>query len=286
MVAKKEGDVETFATSDETASIPEIVERLTILGVSDQEARVYVHLCRMGICKASDVATTLRLQRTETYRTLQALVERGFASATLGRPAKYEARQPDRLFGELIREKVAETRSLLQAQSRLVPKLMTLMEGGGDEVSPNAFKVIQGRQEAYRTMDRMIRDATEGLEILTTHPGAISMLDAIGVWDLAIQRAADGVKVRILIGPSPRLADRAAMFRDKANMEVRLLDTEEVMRFVVVDGRELLQFVVSDVSAKLTSDQDVSVWTTAQSFARTQRMLFGFAWDRADKLPG
>ncbi len=260
----------------------EVVERLVTLGLTPEEARVYVHLCRVGPSKASDVSTPLRLQRTETYRTLQSLVDRGFVNASLGRPTIYEACAPDRLFGELIRDKVAQTRNLLQAQARVVPMLLAIAAEESAAATPNSFKMVQGRKEAYRTMDRMLRDAKSEIALFATHDVDFQIMDAVGAWDLMLHRAREGsVPVRAILASNLRVD---AMLKDldaSDALSVRHVDAADPVRFLIVDRRELLMFVVHDRSSRLSSEHDVALWTSARDFVRTQHVLFELAWDAA-----
>ena len=53
------------------------------------------------------------------------------------------------------------------------------------------------------------------------------------------------------------------------------------MRFVIVDERELVMWVVNDPSTRLLAEEDVAVWTTAPDFVATQSWLFERAWRAA-----
>lgn len=70
------------------------------------------------------------------------------------------------------------------------------------------------------------------------------------------------------------------------NFAFRTLDLGEVVRFVIVDERELQMAVVSDASSRLTADADVFVWTDATDFVRTQLLLFDRLWPEAQEIAG
>lgn len=257
--------------------VQEIVERLTVLGLDRDEAAVYVHLSMMGASKASDVAAALKMHRTETYRTLQNLVQRGFASSTLSRPARFEAAPPEKLFDEILAAQKARSENIQRAQVDIAPALSTLRGQSGGGASKNTFKVLQGRREIYAVMERMLRDAQRSVKALSTHEGAVAMADMAGLLDLARQRAAQGVDLRVLLKTTPQ--SRAKLLQGEGpGPAYRHVDTDRVMRFVVADDATLLLWVVSDPSQRLTSEEDVAIWTDATDFVGTQSVLFDAAW--------
>ncbi len=94
----------------ESMKVQDIVDRLVDLGLDATEAQVFVHLCRMGPSKASAVATAAKIHRTDAYRTLHRLVQRGFVIASLERPVRFEAADPDRVFETMLAAQKARVR--------------------------------------------------------------------------------------------------------------------------------------------------------------------------------
>lgn len=261
--------------------VHDIIDRLTVLGLDQDEAAVYVHLSMMGPSKASDVAAAVKLHRTEAYRTLQNLVQRGFASATLSRPAKFEAAPPERVFDDILAQQRSKAESIARAQGEIADALTTLRTTQEPGASRNTFKVLQGRREIYGVLERMLREAQEEVLVLTTHDAAVSMADTAGLLDLAVKRAGEGVRLSALVKATPAAKPRLDQLAATPNISIRHVASDRIMRFVVVDGKELLVWVVSDPSPRLSSEEDVAIWTDAAGFVGTQQELFAAAWERA-----
>jgi sugar-specific transcriptional regulator TrmB len=261
--------------------VHDIIDRLTVLGLDQDEAAVYVHLSMMGPSKASDVAAAVKLHRTEAYRTLQNLVQRGFASATLSRPAKFEAAPPERLFEDILAQQRAKAETIARAQGEIAGALTTLRTTQEPSASRNTFKVLQGRREIYSVLERMLRDAQQEALLLSTHEAGLSMADTAGLLDLAVQRARDGVRVDVVTRGTPASRPRLAQLAGTPNLALRDLDADRIMRFAVVDGKELLVWVVSDPSPRMSSEEDVAIWTDASGFVGTQQALFRAVWEQA-----
>lgn len=264
--------------------VQDIIDRLNVLGLDPDEAAVYVHLSIMGPSKASDVAAALKMHRTETYRTLQNLVQRGFATATLSRPAKFEAAAPERVFQDILAAQQARQESIQRAQSEISDALSSLRGGQGAPLTKNTFKVLQGRREIYAVAERMLREGRGEVKAVSTHPGAFAMADMAGLVDLAEQRAREGVRVRAVLRADPAHRQRLLGLQQEPGLQVRHVEEPRVVRFIVADDRELLVWVVSDPSTRLAAAQDVAIWTDAADFVGTQSALFESLWREAARL--
>jgi sugar-specific transcriptional regulator TrmB len=263
--------------------VQDIIDRLSVLGLDADEAAVYVHLSIMGPSKASDIAAALKMHRTETYRTLQNLVQRGFATATLSRPARFEAAAPERLFQEILAAQLARQESIQRAQTEISGALSSLRGATGQPLSKNTFKILQGRREIYAVLERMLREAHAEVKAVSTHAGALQMGDMAGLLDVGAQRAREGLRLRAVLHIDDASRQRLAALQTP-RMEFRHVEEARVARFAIADDRELLLWVVSDPSSRLAAAGDVALWTDAADFVGTQSLLFESLWREASRL--
>jgi len=266
--------------------VREVVQRLTVLGLSEAEAATYVHLTMVGPAKASDVAAALHLHRSEAYRTLQRLSQRGFVAATLSRPTRFEAAPPERLFRELQEAERSRAEHITQARGSLGADLEALRAGGSEDFTRAGVRVIQGRREIYRHLERMVRAAKAELRAVSTHEHAVGMSELAGILDIAVARAGEGLTLRAVVRSTATGAARRAGLPKVEGAEVRALDTPRVMRFVIADKAELLLWVVSDPSQRLASEKDVALWTDAADLVGLQGLLFEAVWRAAGPVDG
>lgn len=264
--------------------VQDIVERLTVLGLDAQEASVYVHLSVVGASKAGDVAQALGLQRTETYRTLDGLVQRGFVRATDERPSRFEAAPPEALFRAILSAEAARLESTRRAEAEIAPALRSLQPAAtGVQAAKNTFKQLQGRGDAYDTLERMARGAQREFLWVDTHPSAAAVAAARGTLDLLAKRAREGLPVRVLLraGAESAAALRAAGLTPEAARE---LPGDGVVRLAIADGAEILAWLASDPAPGLAADRDTALWSDAEDFAATERALVLALW-RAREAP-
>jgi sugar-specific transcriptional regulator TrmB len=264
--------------------VQDIVNRLTVLGLDEPEAAVYVQLSIMGPSKASDIAAALRLHRTEAYRTLQDLVQRGFATATLARPSRFEAVPPERLFSSILSSLEARSQTVQRAAEEIAPALTTLRSQTTEGTSRNTFKVLQGRREIHSVAERMVREAKQGIKLVNTHEAAVAMIDMTGLLDTLQEQAGKGVAVRAALRTSAQARKRLASLAEVPNLALLHLETGTLLRYILVDEREMLVWVVNDPSPRLTSDDEVALWTDAADYVRTEAFHFDLVWREGKDL--
>lgn len=118
------------------------------LGLSQNEAAVYIKLLEMGPSLTSRIAKLTRFNRTYSYDLLKSLIDKGLVSYALRENRKYfQATQPENLL-ELLKEKERDLeKQKLQLSSYIseLKKIKTLSE-------PSLMAVIYQGKEGFRTI--------------------------------------------------------------------------------------------------------------------------------------
>lgn len=260
----------------------ELVAQLTSIGLEEREARLYVHLCTQGPARASDAAASARLKRTETYRTLEALMKRGFVKAHLARPVVYEAVSPDVVFSELLahhEERRTEMERLRERVARLATDASQRMES-----ARHGYKILQGRRAILSSVDSMLRQSQTHHSLVSTTFTPVQAAPQNRAYQTMLRRAAEGLPMRLLFRETPGMERALAPIAAHSNVSVRFFEPEHPIRFTVMDGREIAIWLVNDPSPALDARDDVAMWTNAPDFVRAQEMLYDALWRDARPL--
>lgn len=254
----------------------ELVHRLTTIGLDEREARLYVHLCCGGPSRASDAAAAVRLKRTETYRTLEALMKRGFVKAHLARPVVYEAVSPDTVFTELLalhEERRAEMESLRDRVARFASEARR-----HTEATRHGYKIIQGRRAILGSVESMLRQTQSQHSMVSTMFTPIQATPQNRAYQTTIRRAAEGLPMRLLFRELPGTERAIEPLLAHKNVSVRFFEPQHPVRIAIADGREIAIWLVNDPSPALDARDDVAMWTNAPDFIRAQETLFEALW--------
>lgn len=138
-----------------------IIAGLEDLGLSRNEAKVYYVLITLGEAKASEIAKKSGVAREKTYKALKKLKSKGYVKEIKGKPSKWIAEPPDKIFNptlEEIKRRVDEQETIIKiledlyvkARSRFDKEEVSVWEVGdkdSDQLILNLIKNVNRRLE-------------------------------------------------------------------------------------------------------------------------------------------
>jgi sugar-specific transcriptional regulator TrmB len=271
------------AVSLPVRAIDELTVQLQAYGLTKNEARVLVFLAKTGPAKASAAARSLRMNRTETYRTLRNLQKRGLVEGTLEHPVRFQAVAFDRCIDLLLEAKKAEAHELEDRGSRLKSRFKELV------ISPEIpalerFQVLEGKSRVDQRLHDMFLNARGGIAAVLT-PADLSRADSLGLLDILREKQQGGVKVRIISEITMTNARLAENLRD--GVDVRHLDlTKRPIPRVSFVGEEeaLLAITAPDEHSGSVGGEEVALWIASRSFVRNLKAYFQEVWDAATPI--
>jgi sugar-specific transcriptional regulator TrmB len=99
-----------------------IKKGLTIIGLTNLEAEVYLELLKLKKAKVSELIKITKVTRTQLYPLLEKLVKKGVLRKTSGRPAYYEVFEPDEIINLIEKWKNDQLAILKELELRLKKK--------------------------------------------------------------------------------------------------------------------------------------------------------------------
>jgi len=253
--------------------VADLLRRIQSYGLDAGEAQMYYHLSRLGPSRAAAVAAAAGRRRTDTYRVLDSLVEKGFAEKSLERPARYLPRLPE----EALRRAIEARRGQLDA---LDADRATVAAAWPRPLAPaeparQRFAVHQGRSQVSGLLARMLQSAQEEIQFATSGDG-LSRLDAAALRDALRERAKAGILVRVL---AKRGRGGELPLGDLEGVEVRYGDLPTFYQALLVDAREVALFVTAGKG--ISGSEEAVLWLTSSDVVLAQKALFDQAWQQA-----
>ena len=258
--------------------VAEIVSALQSLGVSGDEAKLYLQLARKGLSTSGEIADATKMNRVTVYRGLLRLRDKGFAESVLGRPIRFAAVPIDEAVDDVARGLRNEVRRV-EDMGRSLGTLWDAIRGpsGVEGWAPHRFKLIHGRRNIVRTLERMYDVASEDILFFTTRSGIIRGLKA-GEHTLPTY-ASKGVSIRALGPIDESNFDFARRWTKFAHL--RHVNVADYVRFCIVDEKQIMTVLNFADTARLAEDLDVGLWTDSGQFVLAQRTFFRIMWDQS-----
>ncbi len=142
----------------------EIQSLLSRLGLTEYESKTLTSLLKLSEAKAPDISREAQVPKTRVYDVLDKLVEKDLIIEIQGRPKRYRAREPEKVFLELLNGKKHEIKSLERETSDLNARLGT---GIGEEEAGEKVLKVKEKQDFVRILAQEIAKAKDSVLAFT-----------------------------------------------------------------------------------------------------------------------
>jgi sugar-specific transcriptional regulator TrmB len=269
-----------IASSREADDV-EATRLLTELGLTVNEARVYMALLRADSPTAAEAATSARVPRPKVYEALQALEGRGFSKSIGGRVRRFVPVEPQTALRGWLSHREHERAEMSQRDQVRVEALDRLLpapaSAAGAQVA-DFIGAISGQVPTTEALDDLVSRATQTLDIMLQPP----FVQPRPRWNvLEVEALERGVQVRAIYTPQaledPRRFEDIVRYGGRVRMLARL-----PMKLMVRDRQEAL-ISLRDVGTGAQSVTTVAV--RHPDLVAPLTTLFEQQWRKARALP-
>ena len=230
--------VEAFKIGiEESSDFKEVCKALIKFGLSKNEARVFTYLAKYGEQKAHKISKILSLHRTETYKILKRLEERGLAYRILDKPIKFAVVPIDKALENLVQEEKQKIKRLEEEKQKIIEKWNSMTIPVEEEEALSEFiQVLKGRNQICIKASEIIENAEDEILIVASNENLLQLFYA-GVMD-DLSKRAKKVRVRLVTDSSLRSTYIIKKLGLKKNSI--FINVEHMPSFILSEKRLLL----------------------------------------------
>ena len=273
-------------TDDPDASVNEYREalekiqlQLSDFGLSSNQCKVYIYLGKYGSRTAPDVSKVLKLPRTETYKLLAALQNKGVVSASFQHPIQFSAIPLMDAIHSLInteKERIKKLESQKSELSKLwdnIPQFHNEVEKKDDD----KFQILQGENQIHSKINDMIVNSKNELLIIGNEKDFLKFYQANFLEPLD----KSPVELKVLTNSSDKTL---YVFDEMDRTNVKKLPTSinGNLCFVVKDDDEVLFYMKNYESGK---EKVTALWTNSTTMIYSKKLLFSTLWSKSKSIP-
>ncbi|MDG6965010.1 MAG: hypothetical protein JRM83_08520 [Nitrososphaerota archaeon] len=255
-----------------------LVELLGVYGLNEREAQTFIFLAKNGSCGAGELAKAVGIRRMEAYRLLKRLLDRGIVVSTAGKPIKYQAESLEGVISLLTEEQKGYVRRMEEARQEL-SSLWKQMPRAPRESFEQRFRIIQGREQIYNSVAKMVELASASLDLVFTKNDLVQA-HVLGIVDELVEACRRGVKVTMVAPIDPATLEAAEAIAK--SVELRHSEDAPRSRLVVADGAQTLVSLVLDDTRGLKNDRDIAIWTDSRDYGETMEGLYRVSFAKAE----
>lgn len=259
----------------------EATRLLTELGLTVNEARVYLALLRFESATAAEAATAARVPRPKVYEALQSLEGRGFSKSIGGRVRRFASVEPETALRGWLSHREHERAEMSERDQVRVESLGRLLPAPASEASAQVadfIGAISGQVPTTEALDDLVSRATQTLDIMLQPP----FVQPRPRWNvMEVEAIERGVEVRAIY--TPEALEDPRRFEDIARRggHVRVLSGLP-MKLMVRDGEEAL---ISLRDAGTGAQSVTTVAVRHPDLVAPLGTLFEQQWRKARALP-
>ena len=183
-------------------SLGQHAEILMKLGLSPNEARVYLGTLKTGVSTAKIIAKTSVVGREDVYRVLPALQELGLIRKYIGAPSKYEAIPPDEALKILLYQREEENVQLKNKASEFLETCYLDLASKMVEEEKTVMVSRDNKTGVDSELIRLMRNTKQTLDFTTRYKLFSTAFNEPGLTDWInemFNAAQRGVKFRMII---------------------------------------------------------------------------------------
>ena len=173
-----------------------MLEQLEQIGLSRNEAKVYLALLHLGSTTAGDIIQKTSLHRANVYDSLEKLIKQGLATSILKNKVKYfQPASPSQLLN-LFEHRQEELDRKREKIKNLMPKLSAIQSSAkGKEKG----MIIEGREGIKIMFEDILASLKKGEEHLILNPAEADKIMRSYLPRYRLRRAKLGIKARFIL---------------------------------------------------------------------------------------
>lgn len=249
-------------------------EYLKLLGLTDEQSRIYEYLLKNGVANASKIALNTEIERTLVYKILDKLVEMGIVIKQDNRKVvRFEAGHPTHLL-EIIEARENQVKNAKAALQSALDPMIT--DYNLTSAKPN-IRIFDGLNGIERVLNDSLNSRTEILTYIDIE-SAVKYFDKVNQ-EYVKQRERKGIKKRGLVLDSPFARTYLADYHTNVT-DTRFLKNKTSA------FQNSMQIYSSKISyITLSPESMFGVIIENKQIYDMHRFLFEQQWDIAEAMP-
>lgn len=249
-------------------------ELLLHIGLSENEADVYLALLEKGMLSVAQLAKTTKSKRANLYNILTHLAARGAVEKVMKKGVAYfQANDPQNLL-ILAEQQEEQLRHHREALELVMPSLKSLYQFSNEKPSVSSFEGIGGLKKIYDDINKTKKNI---LLLRSVFDNDRADLDRLVHQQIERQVEA-GIRTRVIAPLVSNTKEKILNFDKKNLVERRIVSREQFTlpaQIIVYENK----VAVTDLKGKAL----VSTLIENESIAQTFRILFEYIWSQTKK---
>ena len=248
------------------------------LGLTLNQARVYLAILKLEKTTVGKVAKFSKVRREEVYRILPALEKKGLVERLLGKPTEVRATVISDALAFLVAEEKRKSDERLLGLKSTVKKLSLKEWTQRVSEEENIYILIPDRKAILAKTSGLIKDSRKEIALIADKGIIIRILSKFA--DECKQATKEGVQIRLIFegeNPDGLLKEKVKKLIGIPSVHIKFY-REPLNHFIMSDDKEAL----ITTSKESGLGQSPSLWTNNSNLIGVLRTGFESDWEKAE----
>jgi HTH-type transcriptional regulator, sugar sensing transcriptional regulator len=257
-------------------ALKDIYSVLTRFKFSKNEVKVYLYLARYGAQKAQKIAESLGVHRTEAYKILRTLENKGVIYRILERPMKFTAVPFEKVLDTEIEKIRQRAHQLEKKKSELLSLWNSLPKASETETEKETLQVLEGKKQISARITEILRLSTKKLNAVVSDRHLIGIYNSPFFEELEALSKKRDMEVKILTEYST-----TSMFVleqvDLSNCDFTFLHLKGQPSYILSDAGYMILLMENE------DGKFYAIETNYDSMLKSYGNLFDLLWQSQDR---
>ncbi len=260
--------------------VQEEIEILERLGLTHNQAKVYLTLAKTGSSTANRISKISNVERSEIYRIMSTLGKLGLVEKTISSPVEFKSAPIEVAVRFLMNRRLNETSNLDVKIANMLREFKIDTSGSGHAKDESQFVMIPEKAASLERRREAIQNSVRSIDAVNSWK-RLPLTTFTYVEDIksALRR---GVKIRIV-------TDRSVSQKESAEIEYLKLIPGFQVRYVVAQPRALVSIyddkeVIMATSSTKGLGESQTLWSNNSSLLALAQGYFDTYWKNSKEI--
>jgi sugar-specific transcriptional regulator TrmB len=258
---------------DRYKALKEINTALLRLGLSKNEVKIYLFLARHGAQKAQKIAESLGVPRTEAYKILRELENKGIIFRILERPMRFMVVPFEKILEEDLEGRRQRIHKLEKKKAELLSLWQTLPKVDEEQDVKETLQIIEGRRQISARVSNILRETYKQIRVVVSDRHLVWLFNSTFFEDISKKGE---IEVRILTDYSQTSAFVMEQL-ELPSCDFAFLHVKGQPSFIVSDSGTLILLMEN------SNEKFSAMETTYTSILTSYTALFELLWKNQDR---
>ncbi len=272
-LAKTTMTIRQSEQDDRYKALNEINTALIRLGLSKNEVKIYLFLARQGAQKAQKIAESLGVPRTEAYKVLRELENKGVILRILERPMRFMIVPFEKILEEDLEGRRQRIHKLEKKKNELLALWQTLPKADVEQDAKETLQIIEGRRQISVRVANILRQTHRKIRVVVSDRNLVWLFNSTFFEEI---NEKGEIEAKILTDYS----QTSAFVMEQLEMpscDFAFLQMKEQPNFIVSDSGTLILLIEN------TDEKFSAMETTYTSMLTSYIALFDLLWKNQNR---